>query len=290
MKLTVFYRMRWVLTLAVLLPAAANATAANIVDFEDLDLSVPPAQAYTGVKGGAFWNGSDESGGFTSVNASFLNSYNTEYGSWEGWAYSNTLDTTTVGYTNQYSAYAGGAHSGTQYGVYFQSWVLTPTLTLAPGTTILGAWITNTTYTALSMLHGDPPPNAFAKKFGGASGDDPDWFKLTITGENSSGVTGEVDFYLADYRFANNGLDYIVDDWRWVDLTSLGNASRLTFGLSSSDSGQFGMNTPAQFAIDDIATGKVPEPSTLAICVLGGLFAGGVSLWRRRITGRAMIG
>lgn len=288
MKSAGFHRMRWALALAVLFPLATNAIGANIVDFEDLDLSVPPAQAYTGVGGGAFWNGSDESGGFTSGDASFLNSYNTEYGSWEGWAYSNTIDTTTAGYTNQYSAYAGGAHSGTQYGVYFEPWVFTSTVTLAPGAPILGAWITNTTYAALSMLHGDPPPNAFAKKFGGASGDDPDWFKLTITGENSQGVTGEVDFYLADFRFANNGLDYIVDDWTWVDLTSLGNASRLTFGLSSSDNGQFGMNTPAQFAIDDIVTGEVPEPSTLAIFGVGGLVAGGIWLLRTRISRRKM--
>lgn len=288
MKSPGFHRIRWALALAVLLPLATNATAANIVNFEDFDLSVPPAQAYTGVGGGAFWNGSDESGGFTSGDAGFLNSYNTVYGSWEGWACSNTIDTTTAGYTNQYSAYAGGARSGTQYGVYFEPWVLTSTVTLAPGAPILGAWITNTTYAALSMLHGDPPPNAFAKKFGGVSGDDPDWFKLTITGENSQGVTGVVDFYLADYRFANNGLDYIVDDWTWVDLTSLGNASRLTFGLSSSDNGQFGMNTPAQFAIDDIATGEVPEASTLAIFGVGGLVAGGVSLLRRRISRRTM--
>lgn len=282
MKSPGFHRMRWALALAVLLPLATNAAAANIVDFEDLDLSVPPAQAYTGVGGGAFWNGSDESGGFTSGDASFLNSYNTKYGSWEGWAYSNTTDTVTDGYANQYSAYAGGAHSGTQYGVYFKPWVLTSTVTLAPGASILGAWITNTTYAALSMRDGD----SFSKKFGGVDGTDSDWFKLTITGENSQGITGEVDFYLADYRFENNNLDYIVDDWKWVDLTSLGNASRLTFGLSSSDNGQWGMNTPAFFAIDDITTGEVPEASTLAIFGVGGLVAGGVSLLRRRISRR----
>jgi hypothetical protein len=39
--------------------------------------------------------------------------------------------------------------------------------------TVTGAYFTNTTYAALSMLSGD----SFAKKFGGASGDDPDWFK-----------------------------------------------------------------------------------------------------------------
>ena len=55
--------------------------------------------------------------------------------------------------------------------------------------------------------------DAFSKKFGGASGDDPDWFKLTITGNDSTGASvGSVDFYLADYRSSTNSLAYIVSD------------------------------------------------------------------------------
>jgi hypothetical protein len=61
-----------------------------------------------------------------------------------------------------------------------------------------------------------------------------------------------VDFYLADYRFADSNDDYIVDSWRQVDLSSLGHATRVTFALSSSDVGMFGMNTPAYFAVDQI--------------------------------------
>ena len=61
--------------------------------------------------------------------------------------------------------------------------------------------VTNTTYAALSMRDGD----SFAKKFGGPSGNDPDYFRLTITGKDSGGSTiGSVEFYLADYRFADS--------------------------------------------------------------------------------------
>jgi len=45
----------------------------------------------------------------------------------------------------------------------------------------------------------------FAKKFGGTSGNDQDWFKMTAIGYNAAGDSVKsVDFYLADYRFDDN--------------------------------------------------------------------------------------
>lgn len=61
-----------------------------------------------------------------------------------------------------------------------------------------------------------------------------------------------IDFYLADYRFLDNTKDYIVDTWEWVDISELGSVDSLTFRLSSSDTGIFGMNTPAYFCIDNV--------------------------------------
>ena len=140
------------------------------------------------------------------------------------------------------------------------------------GHTVSGAYFTNTTYAYLSMRDGD----GIAKKFGGVSGNDPDWFKLSITGiDNSDEYTATLDFYLADFRFADNSQDYIIDSWAWVDLTSLGNVVGIEFVVTSSDVGDYGMNTPAYFAIDNLAT--VPEPATMAFLALGGLFL------RRRI-------
>ncbi|HDM77155.1 MAG TPA: DUF4465 domain-containing protein, partial [Deltaproteobacteria bacterium] len=142
---------------------------------------------------------------------------------------------------------------------------------------ITGAYFTNTTYAYLSMRDGD----AFAKKFGGDSGSDPDWFKLTITGIGESGSkTGEVDFYLADYRFDDNSKDYIVDKWTWVDLSSLGEVVALQFALSSSDSGEWGMNTPAYFAMDDL-NGAPPVPIPGAVWLFGSGIVGLFCLRRR---------
>ncbi len=264
--------LRCLLVLGGLALATAKATA-DIVDFDDLTPTTP----YIGPGGGAYWNGSDASGGFVSQGVQFLNYYDSGYSSWNGWAYSNTTDTTTAGFTNQYSAFRGGAYSGTNYGVYYAPWTPTETVTAAAGGTFQGMYVTNTTYAALSMLNGD----SFAKKFGGASGNDPDWFLLTITGKNAGGAAiGTVDFYLADYRFADNASDYIVDDWTPVDLTSLGdNVRGLEFALTSSDVGGYGMNTPAYFAMDSLTV--VPEPSALALLCGAGI-VGAVWSHRRR--------
>ena len=113
--------------------------------------------------------------------------------------------------------------------------------------------------------------------FGGPSGDDPDFFMLTITGLDMQGQSvGSVDFYLADYRFEDNGLDVLVDSWTEVDLTSLDGAVQLSFALDSSDVGAFGMNTPAYFAIDNLRL--VPEPASLILLLSGGA----VAAYRRR--------
>ena len=91
------------------------------------------------------------------------------------------------------------------------------------------------------MTGGDP----YAKKFGKG-----DWFLLTITGYDANDeVTGTKEFYLADLRDAKTA--YIINDWRYVDLSGLGKVSKLGFELSSTDNGEWGMNTPAYFCFDN---------------------------------------
>jgi hypothetical protein len=197
----------------------------------------------------SFWNGSDGAGQFECNDIVFPNNYNSEYSSWDGFAYSNQTDTTTAGFENQYSAITGGGANGTTTYVVATPPVSGPlALSLADAsmpTIIVSLMITNTTYAYLSMKNGDD----FAKKFGGENGEDEDWFLLTITGKDASGTTGTVEFYLADYR---GTADQIVDSWTEVDLSSLGPVTGLEFALTSSDVGEWGMNTPAYFAIDDI--------------------------------------
>lgn len=200
-----------------------------------------------------FLDGRDGSGGFSSGNVFLANDYSTDFASWTGWAISSTQNDTTPGFLNQYSAIAGqGVDSSSSYGVSFS---FGPNIIQmedgAVGKNVDGLYITNGTYPYLSMRDGD----AFAKRFGGITGDDPDFFLLTIKKYSNGDLsTDSVNFYLADYRFADNSQDYLIDEWTFVDLTSLGPVDSLSLALSSSDVGMFGMNTPAYFCVDNIVT------------------------------------
>ena len=122
---------------------------------------------------------------------------------------------------------------------------------LSAGDTVIGFYVTNTTYAYNSMRDGD----AFAKKFGGSSGNDPDWFLLSVKGFKAGALSSDsVYFYLADFRFTNNTNDYILDSWQWVNCQPLGAVDSLFFSLYSSDNGVLGMNTPAFFAIDNLTS------------------------------------
>lgn len=227
-----------------MLVLCGNAGAGEVT-FEDLNLA---AETY--------YDGSDGAGGFTSSGVHFNTFFDDSMGFdyWEGFSYSNTTDTTTEGYTNDSSAIVGsGKDNSTIYGVGYQGFIgSVPTITFENEGPVTGCYITNTTYAYLAMR--DSYFNA--KKFGGDTGIDPDWFLLTITGKDAGGnETGTVAFYLADFRFDDNTKDYIVDDWTPVVLTSLGAVKTLEFMMTSSDTNpdpDIGMNTPAYFAIDNI--------------------------------------
>jgi uncharacterized protein DUF4465/type IX secretion system substrate protein len=233
-----------------LMLSATYINAQTVSDFENLNLPI-----------NSYWNGSDYSGThingtfystFTSGTAVFPNVYDTAWGApgyWtQGFAYSNVTDSVTSGFGNLYASKAASGYNNSDNYIVAQNNAVIQLSGLAQNNTVTGMFVTNNTYAANSMRDGD----AFAKQFGGATGNDPDWFLLTIKGYTNGNITTDsVNFYLADYRFVDNNQDYIVKQWQWVDLTSLGNVDSLTFLLSSSDTGQWGMNTPAFFCMDN---------------------------------------
>lgn len=208
------------------------------VDFEELPLNAS-----------GLWNGSDGSGGFASGNLFFPNTFNSDYQAWAGFSYTNHTDTVTGDYTNQFSSIAGsGAEGSSKYGVYYYMGV-PDTIKFNVPAKVTGLAVCNTTYAFRAMKYG----SLFNKKFGGDSGNDPDWFKITITAINQQGNdVGYVDVFLADFRPDDSKNDYIANAWTSIDLSAFGFIKALKIEMSSSDTGEWGINTPAYFCIDNI--------------------------------------
>lgn len=196
----------------------------TIVDFEDVALT-------SGISTGT---------GFTNGNCNFTGDP-TQF--WNGGVVcSSKNDTVTAGYLNQFSCIAGyGALKSTNFGVLYSPGYFTCPANIDGAYSIESIMVNNSTYAYIDMKNGNVP---YSKKF--VSGD---WFKLTIKGYLSKAETSSVDVYLADFR---NNNSFLMKNWQKVDLASMGKVDSVAFSFSSSDNGDFGMNTPAYVCIDNI--------------------------------------
>ncbi|MCH2179871.1 MAG: DUF4465 domain-containing protein [Mariniblastus sp.] len=267
---------------------------ADVVDFEELT-------QFTGENpagGGQFFNGNNGTGtnnaGWSSGGVFFNNNY-TDAGSydyWDGWSYSNVVNAASAGYTNQYASYpgggfdgAGGVSAGGNYAISYGNGAF---FNLPGASSLASVRLTNSTYAGLSMLNGD----SFAKKFGGATGDDPDFFRVILTGfdgvDTTGNVIGSVSVNLADFTFADRADDYIVDEWIEVDLSALAVARSVQINYESSDMTNSGfINTPTYLAMDNLVLNSIPEPSAaILFTVLSGF---GLALRRRNTIKRYTV-
>lgn len=195
---------------------------------------------------GNFWQAYTEQG------IVFKSYVSTMWAFWCGMEISGNHDMDTADYSNESSVYNPAGKSGSKFVLCYDGGSM-----MGPGyesefytadntnKVFDHVYITNSTWAALLMMNGD----ATAKKLNYT---DKDWFKLKITGIDSTGIEKDsINFYLADFRTANSG--GIVTEWTKVDLTSLGAVQRLQFTLSGTDNNSYGLRTPAYFCMDDLA-------------------------------------
>lgn len=208
-----------------------------------------------------------ENGSFSSEGLKF--NYEGGFGSWSGFSYSNRV-TLTGEYTNdQFVAASLGGIEGdsSSFAISYVSsdWMsgtydpIPSVIETSNGSASVfgGFYINNSHIAYITMRDG----TFFNKKFGGDSGNDPDWFRLKIWGGRSdNSTTDTIEHYLADFRFTDHYYDYIQTDWQWVDLMPLGEVKFLSFILESSDTGDYGMNTPAYFCLDHLSLLGVQAP------------------------------
>lgn len=214
-----------------------NAQSSFTADFEELL-----------AKADSFLNGSTtapEPRVFTSNGVEFTSVYDTAYGGYwkEGFAVSSTTDSVTKDFSNLYTAIpAKGALDSRVYliGQQDASFSLPVTTGYAPA--LKSIYITNTAYAYGTMLDG----NGFSPKF---SSQRKDSFVLFIYPKGNNNDSVRVD--LANFTNTDTTKNFILRDWVKVTIPNGFNGAR--FKLVSSDNGQFGMNTPAFFAMDHVA-------------------------------------
>lgn len=235
-----------------------TCTAQFAVNFDQLPLAPE-----------SYWDGSDGSSNhFVSENGLYFPTwYDTSFGGYwaGGFAYSNLTDSVSSGYGNQYACKAGSGQNNSQnYVVTVGNGWFRQEAQPGSGIQINEVSLCNSTYAYNSMRDGD----AFAKKFGGIDGTDPDFFSVIFTGFWMGNQVGQpVEFFLADFRSNNSSEDYIIRDWTVVSLESLGYVDSIAYSFTSSDVGEFGINTPLYFCMDSLVYNplviSIPETKEL---------------------------
>ena len=220
------------------------------IDFETAVLG--QSSQYTDILWGRevaeeFADGSLEYDGllYSEAGASFGSYYSFD-GAWEMWggfaiSSNRNLDDLGYDYSNQFSVYAPDA-SQFALGYIFGEWgghYANPIVEFSEPVTILSADIANANKT-YHYCTSNPTVGFDDER-------QPIRVELVIDGFDAQGEqTGRVTFPLAaDGR--------VLDSWTRVDLSALGQVARLTFDITSNDVGEYGLNVPAFFCIDNIA-------------------------------------
>lgn len=188
-----------------------------------------------GLAPNSFWAGRPtsspygDSSNFFSGSFMFTNTYMPSYKTWGGFGYStstNKVFDNANYYEDQFNAVTGGGHNSPGFAVVYPYGFRTEITPLAAkdGAVLQGVYLTNNMYFYSSATSGD----SFSKPF--AEGD---YHKITFTGDDPQG--SPVEFYLADYRSADEASRYIVSDWRFCDLTALGKVTKVKISIQSSN-------------------------------------------------------
>lgn len=245
-----------------LLCAAALTLAAHA---EDITLDLTTATDFTSkavvyeTDGKAVWNGhtkdvwdltyseEDAASMLLANDGKFMFEHNAiaVYDTWGGFTISkNAADT-----LNQFACAAKGGVKGVGSPFIVAYYLGAPlTLMFADRYYPKEIYVCQDMVTLLSLQNGDN----YAKKFTAK-----DTLALHISGlDEDNNNTDTVTYYLAVDSVFNQA-------WTKIDLSSIGYCYALEFSMTSTDTGAYGMNTPAYFALDALTVSS--ESTTTAI-------------------------
>jgi hypothetical protein len=215
-----------------------------LVDFNEFELA---KDSYQLAFGATEENGAIESKGIV------FPGYGSSEETWTGFGLSNLYSQSTTSVPGAFSAFAP-ASAKENFLIYWQP---DPpqnaafSFENASMHKLSSISVSNSTLAYMVMLYGtDDIP-----RFGDPASANPlDWFLLTIEGFDAQGSkTGEVEFYMADYRFENRKRNYLIKEWSAVDLTPLGLVHEVRMTMTSSLTDENGqILTPPVICIDNI--------------------------------------
>ena len=203
---------------------------------------------------------------FRSGDFLFSNTYTYDstynYGFWRGFGYANLTSSlydtaSTASYDlNSFRCAAGeGASESATYALAYAS-VSQPAVVRTADTTgmvIAGAYFTNNATAVNRALYGDA--------FGVKAFTQGDFMKVHCVGFLGEDSVGETDLYLIDYRSENTEEHYILQEWKWFDLSVLGKVNRVEFMVMSNQQNQFGEVFPQYFCLDNFGIAGSQQPS-----------------------------
>lgn len=255
--------------------AAFCLSAAALVSCSDNDdpvaVTVNLAQTQLNYDSEGLWDGAYTDARITSQFITF--SHHGEIGAWgpysQGFVASRSAETGKFDnmIAHQYDCIAGGGVAGKGTPFLLANWNSSETDATPLDERSCAFWfsatpqgdrvafrpvkvkVCNSSYAYYTMLDG----NAFSRKFEAG-----DKFTLTAHGVHADGSESTASFLLADCTGDPSG--WFVTDWTDWDLSTLGQVTAVYFTMDSTDSGQWGMNTPAYFCFDRLEyEGRLPE-------------------------------
>lgn len=170
---------------------------------------------------------------------------------WYSWE--NQCSVYNMASTNAANVNAG--HSGSNFAVvygyvdaYNQSYMQKPQFTLNDSYTLKGLWYCNSAYTYGVMQNG----NAFGKDGVAVSLKDANgYFEVILECYNAAGtLIATKTRKLAEYRSTETQVEPVTT-WTYWDI-NVPNVKTVKFNFQGSDTGDYGLNTPAYICIDDI--------------------------------------
>lgn len=192
-----------------------------------------------------FW-----SGGVVVSDWNYMSNIEGKTGDW-WYSYQNQCsiyNTQSTDGANAAAGYGGSNRFGVVYGYSYTGFNGCAKMTLVDNMerTFDHLYVCNSSYAYGCIING----NGFTQ---GSLPASKGWFKLTVRGYKAGATSpvAEDEIYLADYR---NGSNVCLTEWTLFDLTNIKKqkVNYIEFDFTGSDSGSYGVNTPAYVCIDNL--------------------------------------